>query len=117
MRVFFQEILHYSPSVACLQEVEEAHLPDLLGPMRAAGYEHRYKRRVGEGQTDGCATFWRTREWDLVSARYISPRHHLITSSPHHLTLSHLCPLLDIHRPAMHATCSLKRALLADTMK
>jgi RNA exonuclease NGL2 len=63
------EILHYSPSVACLQEVEEAHLPDLLGPLRAAGYEHRFKRRVGDGQTDGCATFWRTREWDLVSAQ------------------------------------------------
>ena len=116
MRVFLQEILHYSPSVACLQEVEEAHLPDLLGPMRAAGYEHRYKRRVGEGQTDGCATFWRTREWDLVSARYISPRHHLITSSPHHLIISPFvifapC-LISIDLPCMRPG-----ALLTDTMK
>lgn len=61
-----EEILHYAPSVACLQEVEEQHLPDLLGPLTAAGYEHRYKRRVGEGQTDGCATFWRTRDWRCV---------------------------------------------------
>jgi mRNA deadenylase 3'-5' endonuclease subunit Ccr4 len=49
------EILHYAPSILCLQEVQS--FPQLADTLCSWGYQGCFVPRTG-GKPDGCAMFW-----------------------------------------------------------
>lgn len=60
-----KEIVHWSPTVVCLQEVDKfQHLESLL---KHHGYVGRYLQRTND-RPDGLAMFWKSKAFSLVNA-------------------------------------------------
>ncbi|UIZ22306.1 hypothetical protein KXD40_004839 [Peronospora effusa] len=68
-----REILHWSPHVVNLQEVD--HYEDFFKPrLEKAGFVGVYKRRTGETTHDGCAIFVKKSMFRIVTSHEIEYR-------------------------------------------
>ena len=67
-----REILHYRPSVLCLQEAEENHFrTDILPSLESEGYAlAAFKKRTGSDKTDGVAILFLKSMFSLVGVAH-----------------------------------------------
>ncbi|KAI8803263.1 Endonuclease/exonuclease/phosphatase [Cladochytrium replicatum] len=69
------EILHHSPDIVCLQELDEPHYKYSFAPrLQSVGYHGIYKRRSGNSHSDGVATFVKTSSFKIVEHMEIEYR-------------------------------------------
>eukprot|EP00818_Percolomonas_sp_WS_P001274 CAMPEP_0117440882 /NCGR_PEP_ID=MMETSP0759-20121206/3328_1 /TAXON_ID=63605 /ORGANISM="Percolomonas cosmopolitus, Strain WS" /LENGTH=541 /DNA_ID=CAMNT_0005232679 /DNA_START=6369 /DNA_END=7994 /DNA_ORIENTATION=- len=81
-RTLVREILSHRPDVLCLQEVQADHYDTFWYPeLQQHGYNGLFKKKTkdvftgaGKYSMDGCATFYRTGLFDLVSSENIEFR-------------------------------------------
>jgi len=74
-----KEILECDPDIICLQEVQQNHFSDFFYPELAKlGYEGMFKPKQREGNiptVDGCATFYKLNQFDLITLCSINLRY------------------------------------------
>ena len=65
-----QHVTDLGADVICLQEVELGTFAALKSRLSSLGYAAQYPRKTG-GKPDGCATFYRPHEFELIAARSV----------------------------------------------
>ena len=65
-----QHVTDLGTDVICLQEVEMGTFAALKSRLSSLGYAAQYTRKTG-GKPDGCATFYRQHEFELIATRVI----------------------------------------------
>ena len=65
-----QHVTDLGTDVICLQEVEMGTFAALKSRLSSLGYAAQYTRKTG-GKPDGCATFYRQHEFELIAARSV----------------------------------------------
>ncbi|EFN57442.1 hypothetical protein CHLNCDRAFT_50978 [Chlorella variabilis] len=67
-RLIIREILHHSPDIVCLQEVDR--FPEFQHALQPHGYEGVFTKRTGD-RSDGLAMFWRINAMQPVDQRFL----------------------------------------------
>ena len=74
-KVILGEIEEQISDVVCLQEVDTQHYHDYWEPrLKTLGYKGSFQSKIqpGNGDADGCATFWRREKFILLEKRVIN---------------------------------------------
>lgn len=67
-----QEIRSLKPDILCLQEIQTSHLEGFTDCLQERfTYNRVFKKRTGSEKTDGCAIFYNTDMFELISTRTI----------------------------------------------
>lgn len=61
-----------SPTILCMQEVQESHIPEYVKGLRTFNLtKYIYKKRTSEELTDGCAIFYNSSAVEIIDAHPI----------------------------------------------
>ena len=67
-QLFVQELLRFSPTLVCLQEVDGVDYEQFYHPLLASRqYDSLYVKKTGEDNRDGCALFYSTAHFAMLS--------------------------------------------------
>ena len=67
-QLFVQELLRFSPTLVCLQEVDGADYEEFYEPLLASRhYDSTFVKKTGDDNQDGCALFYSTAHFAMLS--------------------------------------------------
>ena len=67
-QLFVQELLRFSPTLICLQEVDGVDYEEFYYPLLASRhYDGLYVKKTGDAHQDGCALFYSTAHFAMLS--------------------------------------------------